>query len=271
MQLDHARIAIRERSRFDVLDLALRVLRAYAWPLAVAALAIGVVPAAVFNAWLLSDLTEPAFNESVPQSYLIGMLILVLAEIPLATALATLYLGEAAFLERPPPADVASRILRALPQLLFFFVLRTLFIPFIVTWFVPFAVWPYMNKVVLLERNRFRQRRRGHMTTFRRVSTLHTGNTGELLLNWIGSIVIGGLLFAGLWLTMQTLADLMLGNSKWQGAVFTVFYPLALWIVVGYFTIMSFLGYLDLRIRREGWEVELMMRAEAARLSRQPA
>jgi hypothetical protein len=31
------------------------------------------------------------------------------------------------------------------------------------------------------------------------------------------------------------------------------------------------LGYLDLRIRREGWEVELAIRAEAAALARSPA
>ncbi len=41
------------------------------------------------------------------------------------------------------------------------------------------------------------------------------------------------------------------------------------WLVVGYLTVVRFLAYLDLRIRREGWEVELMMRNEAARLTRQ--
>jgi hypothetical protein len=45
--------------------------------------------------------------------------------------------------------------------------------------------------------------------------------------------------------------------------------PLAMWIVAGYFCVVRFLSYLDLRIRREGWEVELRMRAEAARLTRQ--
>ena len=56
---------------------------------------------------------------------------------------------------------------------------------------------------------------------------------------------------------------------EWNGVVFTFYYPLALWIVVGFFAVARFLGYLDLRMRREGWEVELMMRAEAARLERQ--
>ena len=45
--------------------------------------------------------------------------------------------------------------------------------------------------------------------------------------------------------------------------------PLAAWVVVGYFAVVRFLAYLDRRIRCEGWEVELLMRAEAARLTRQ--
>ena len=43
--------------------------------------------------------------------------------------------------------------------------------------------------------------------------------------------------------------------------------PIAVWLVVGFFTVVRFLSYLDLRIRREGWEVELSPRAEAARLA----
>ena len=43
-------------------------------------------------------------------------------------------------------------------------------------------------------------------------------------------------------------------------------FPLSMWIAAGYLTVVRFLGYLDLRIRHEGWEVELRMRAEATRL-----
>jgi hypothetical protein len=39
--------------------------------------------------------------------------------------------------------------------------------------------------------------------------------------------------------------------------------------VVAFFAIVRFLSYLDLRIRHEGWEVELLMRAEAVRLGTQ--
>jgi hypothetical protein len=44
-------------------------------------------------------------------------------------------------------------------------------------------------------------------------------------------------------------------------------YPLSLWMVAGFMTVVRFLGYLDLRIRHEGWETELLLRAEASRLA----
>ncbi|HXT57762.1 MAG TPA: hypothetical protein VN699_03965, partial [Pirellulales bacterium] len=53
--------------------------------------------------------------------------------------------------------------------------------------------------------------------------------------------------------------------------MYTVYLQGAIWLVVGYFAVVRFLSYLDLRIRTEGWEVELIMRAEAARLTRQLA
>jgi hypothetical protein len=44
--------------------------------------------------------------------------------------------------------------------------------------------------------------------------------------------------------------------------------PAAMWLVAGYFSVVRFLSYLDLRIRREGWEVELIVHAAAKRLER---
>ena len=43
--------------------------------------------------------------------------------------------------------------------------------------------------------------------------------------------------------------------------------PFAAWMVAIYFTVVRYLCYLDLRIRHEGWEVDLRLRAEAVRLS----
>jgi hypothetical protein len=269
MQLDRNQIVIRERGWLDVLDLALRVSRVYAWPLLLT-LTIGIVPAMVLNAWLLGGIAEPDFDEPAPFGYMWWMLILVLFEMPLATALATLFLGEAVFQERPRVKSLIGDFFRALLQLLWFQVLlRAFLIPPVITWFVPFSVWPYLNEVILLERNPFRRRRRGQMTTFRRSMALHGGSIGDLFARWLGSVGFGALMFGSFWLTMQSLAGVLLSEWKWEGLTYTLYFPLALWMTVGYFTVARFLGYLDLRIRNEGWEVELMVRAEADRMSRQ--
>jgi len=47
--------------------------------------------------------------------------------------------------------------------------------------------------------------------------------------------------------------------------VLLVFFPLSLWCVAGISVIIRILNYLDTRIRLEGWEVELSVRAEALR------
>ncbi len=127
-----------------------------------------------------------------------------------------------------------------------------------------------MSEVILLERNPLFRRRPGQMTTYRRFSALHSGVSGDLFPRWLASLVFGPALFFSLWLSCLTLCGLLFNEWEWEGPTFTFFAPLCLWIVIGVFTVVRYLGYLDLRIRREGWEVELLMCAEAARLTRQP-
>lgn len=269
MDFDKYRIAIRERSLIEILDLALHVIRAHALPLG-AALAVGIVPAICLNAWLLARWTEPDFDLGYPFWYLFWMTPLVIWEIPLATAPATLFLGQALFTPKPQAGQVARDFFRSLPQMLLYQVfLRGLMIPLVFTWFVPYAIWPYLGEVILLDRNPLRARTRGGMTTWRRNRSIHSGFSGDLFSRWLGSLIVGAALLASFWLSMWLAAGLLLSAWEFRGPVFTVFFPLALWLVVGYFSVVRYLGYLDLRIRREGWEVELLMRAEGARLTRQ--
>ncbi len=66
-----------------------------------------------------------------------------------------------------------------------------------------------------------------------------------------------------------SIGALLAGDWLPEGIFYTIYLPLALWSVIGYLTVVRFLSYLDLRIRREGWEVELVMRAEAARIAQE--
>ena len=277
MQLDRTRIAIRERSYPDLLDLALWVIRAHALPLCVALVA-GVAPFALLNAWLLGGLAYHDFELGFPFAYVFWMLVLVVWQIPLATAPVTAYLGKALFAERPPARDVAADLLRSLPQLLLFQgIVRGLLTLPIVTWFILFGSWPYLNEVILLDRNPLRAARPGQMTTYRRVVTLHRGYSGDLMVRWLGAAGVALLLGAALLLSFAMLRSLLVMHVDWNqwlthGQVdmpmYTIYYPLTLWLVAGFLAVVRFLGYLDLRIRREGWEVELLLRAEGARLAR---
>ncbi len=258
LQLDRSRIAIRERGYLEILDLALHVVRWRAGAL-LGALALAVVPFALFNFWLLAGYVEADFEWQFPMSYLFYMLVLVFWETPLATAAATLYLGQAMFNEEVQPRKIARELLESLPQLLLYQVLlRPLFA----------LTRPFLNEVILLDRNPMRSGNGSALSTAARSKSIHRGSEADPFGRWLGTITFGGTLFLTLWLSAYIVRAFLLSRWNWDPPMYTIYYPLALWIVAGYFAVVRFLGYLDLRIRREGWEVELMMRAEAARMAR---
>ncbi|MCC6126054.1 MAG: hypothetical protein IT426_13910 [Pirellulales bacterium] len=270
MQLDRQRIVIRERSYVDLLDLALRVIRAYAAPL-VGLFLLGVVPALILNAYLLYGLDADINEAYIPFKYIFYMLMLALMEAPLATAPLTLFLGHSLFMDKPRAGYLVKEFFLSLPQMLLFQgVLRIPLLFMLITWMFLFGGWPHISEVVLLERNPLFRRRPGQMTTFRRLRALHAGVTGDLFPRWLAAMTFGASLFASLWLSCLALCGMLFNEWEWEGPTFTFFFPLCMWIVFGFFTVVRYLGYLDLRIRREGWEVELLMRAEGARLTRQP-
>ena len=246
------------------------MIRAYAGPLA-AALGPGSGPghAAERLAHGRRWTREP--ESEFPGWYLYLMLILVLWEAPLVTAAADVVPGASAFSEKIETRKIARNLAASLPQLTIYQVLvrGMLLAPPVLLWFLPFVTWPYLNEVILLERNRLSPGRSRRMTTNRRMTALHAGSGGDLFVQWVLAMVVGIPLAISLWGSLCLLADLMLDRWQIDTLVYTLYYPLALWITLGFFAVVRFLGYLDLRIRREGWEVELMMRAEGARLERQ--
>jgi hypothetical protein len=286
VQYDRTRIAIRERDLMDVLDLSLKVFRLHAGPLFLAAL-VGTVPFAIFNWWMLSDL--PLIDGSDYWNYSWRMLMLVLFEMPLAAVPTTLLLGQAMFFERFDVARLMRQAVDSLPQLFFYQVLaRTLFMPqalfwgsfhrdlipimvvLMLLWIGPYAFWPYLNETILLERNPLFTGR-GSLSTWKRSKVLHTKYGGDLFARALIIAMLAALLTVGVWLsTWQLRAFIFHGDvDEVDRTMFTVHLPIAMWIVAAFFNVVRFLSYLDLRIRREGWEVELVLRAEAERLARQ--
>jgi hypothetical protein len=269
VQIDQARIAIHERTWLDNLDLALHVARAHAKGLAIAAL-VGIGPAALLNYALVVRLHGDGFPEAVrPGSYVL-MAFLILLEAPLATAPLTLFLGHSLFVEHPRAKLVARELWESLPQLfLLQGITRFLLFLAVVTAIVPYVMWPYLNEVILLERNPLSSRR-GQISTLKRNSILHRGNGGEFLLRAIVAALLAPLLTVALWAALRFGWQTMLGvELSWRGQI--IAFQFVAWLVTIYFTVARFLTYLDQRIRYEGWEVELCLRAEREILLRRLA
>ena len=282
MQLDNTRIVIRERDFLDILDLSLRVLRVYFFPWAMLSL-LGAVPFALFNAWLLQTLWpmhapgwESAAQTGNYAEYVYRLVVLAVWEMPLAAAPLTRFLGHALFLDRPNASRIARELRDSLPQLLVYQVLLRglLILPALIDWrffilmllwLLPFVRSPYLNEIILLERNPL-SAKPGKITTSRRSNSLHGGSRNTLFSRFLISMLFGVAMTCGLALSLWYIRGLLTHHWDRTGVVYTIGVPAAMWTVAAYFAVVRYLSYLDLRIRREGWEVELRVRAEAERL-----
>lgn len=307
MQLDRTRIAIRQRSLLETIDLALFVVREFVGPILACSL-LAIVPMALLNYALIGWMVPTEYEgEWVGFRFLWSMTLLIFLEAPLASAFAVAFLGPAVFMEERSVRQIASDVLKQLfPLALCQGLLRGLFIAWgillltsrdeangfiegflmvvIVLWSAAMRAFrPYITEIILLEQNPLIPRRGVTITVGRRSSHLHSPYSGDLFVRWLGSAAIA-MLLAGLvlftaivfqgylisdWPVLFSFEDGgdMAPNLDWFKL--EVVYPACLWMVVAFFSVVRFLSYLDLRIRHEGWEVELLMRAEAQRLATQ--
>lgn len=304
MQLDRTRIAIRERGLLDTLDLALHVIREFAGPLIICSL-LAIVPLALLNyalvGWMMPTDLDREFGG---WRYLWNMTVLIYLEAPLASVFVVAYLGPAVFLEQRTIRQVLGDVLRYSPHLfLCQGLLRGVLVAFglyLLTdryeasgWIEGFCMvvllfWstgmrafrPYINEIILLEKNPLRARSENTITIGKRSGHLHGPYSGDLLIRWFGAAAVVVLLFGLALITAIVVQGVLI--SDWPFYInaeplefvwsldwfkFQVVYAGCLWLVVAFMSVVRFLSYLDLRIRHEGWEVELFMRAEALRLA----
>lgn len=299
MQLDRTLIAVHERSLLETLDLALHVVHRYAWPLIVT-FAMGAVPIAVINhllvAWMLDfDQSDALLYSEEPWAiarYLWEMTALVFITAPLASIFMTKFLGDAVFVERPSLRSVWRFVNRLLHRVIWCqLILRGV----LATWFVFLslerdsefhigleffalgaligysatvrALRPFINEIVLLECNPLRSRDEMQITIRKRNSHLHSPSSGDLISQWMGSACIAFLLTCSVFGFFLFCSGVFFNDWQPGRWMLLTVYPLSLWVVAWFMAIVRFLRYLDLRIRHEGWETELLLRAEATRLA----
>ena len=296
MQLDQTNVAIRVRTLSEIGDLALLMIRRY--PRAFfQAFFLGAGFWIVLNTILLGWLpfrfsSDEGFYEDTRADlfrYFFWMAALVFLQTPIAGVLTTFSLGQSIF-ERQP---TLSRTIREVASMAWP-VIKTLgiwrmAIPAVVMlafrwgqeWdpffdvampitFVLIASLirsnrPFIGEMILLERCPIRSSEPGVITLKRRSKALHSPMSSELggrflTVAMVLVALLGCVFYSIIWLRG-------IAFSIWEMDLIAclVFYPLALWIVASLSVVVRLLGYLDARIRLEGWEVELAIRAEAIR------
>jgi hypothetical protein len=295
MQLDRTQLVVRERSFFDLVDLSFAVMREYFAPLAVTSV-LAIAPLWALNILLTDGFLRAHYNEDRPIAvYLWLHLCLVIAEAPLASLLSTMYLGRAVFLDQPTIRSVMWDGWRVAPRWIWcqvfvrgivWVLILTLaswttdqglfgFFQFLMVLALGFVLLirslrPFVNEIIVLERNPLLSKGGPNaMTISKRSGILHGPSSGDLFGRAFVSLLLAASLFYATFGAFLFAQGVFLGSwDLTHPLTMRLWYPLSLWMVTCFFTVLRFLNYLDVRIRHEGWEVELRMRAEAARLAK---
>jgi hypothetical protein len=242
--IERTLVQIRERSAVDLLDLALVVVRRKPGTLGLAAL-VGIAPFAALNVWLFDALGEDGrFFAQVAW----------MLEAPFATAPLTVVLGGLMFGQRPTPGKVLGSLLRGLfPLILVQVLIRDVFF----MWLSPRLA--FANEVILLERGRW-------WKVFGRGGDLASGRAGELFILGFFQLILTYLFAMLFYVGMSNLGAAVIAEElTWdvpEGSLFAGWlFQLPIWLATAFFAVARFLTYIDQRIRLEGWEVELRLRA----------
>ncbi len=256
MQTDSLKVAVRPRSIFECLDLA--VLFCGRRPVAVVlATALGSLP------WMLAN--RILFSGHLTDDGLYAAVVILAFEAAWAAVPLTLYLGQSMFSERFHWRSAARVALGGLPALVVFQgVFRFICLGTCIG--APLLIVAYyLNQIILLERPRFTR-------IWPRCNAVNRGRGWNLLTL---AILDGILLILGTTLMISlvgTIARLWIGQKfatltafEREGLVASLFTwhgQIAFFATCGFLSVFRFFTYLDTRIRREGWDVELKFRAE---------
>ena len=290
MQLDKTRIVIRQRSTSELLDLSLKICVQYAKPL-FALTFVFALPFMVLNELLIGEIVYGEIGRETVGSYLTLMAFLVFLEAPTATLATTLFLGRMMFLQDTDVRFVLGELKQFLGRILWTqLILRgvlialplaynsvrseaaTAFLSLLVLVMVLVRMLrPFISEIVLLERNPIRKNDKNTITIRKRSHSLHGPSGGELIgrsfLVFPAMVAATVSIAFSLWFIQGILTN----QWVWNWFLVRVQIPLAMWMVVVFSTVFRFLNYLDIRIRREGWEVELKLQAAVSEYEGQVA
>ncbi len=301
MQLDRTEIVIRARSGLELFDLSLRVLKRHLGAIALTSALFGL-PLLLLDLWAVSwMLGEPAqnnaarYNQSSDELVLrhsFHMILLFSMQFPLISLPTTIFLGSRIFYQPLPMKELLRRLWRLAPRWLWVLgVLRCGLVVLAMEWLVVNrsseydlqagaywlflvsflvlcvrALFPFAPEILGLELCPLRSRQAGQITYKARRRGLHRYLTSENFARFVATFFYGALLLSMLVGIQLFAIGASTGLWTWNYWINTIGLPLSLWCVGLLLAVFRFLSYLDCRIRLEGWELELRIKAEAARL-----
>jgi len=266
VRLEDVRLAIRPRSNLECLDMAFLFcgrhwLGLFVWS------AVGILPMIGLNQLLYST-----------DINLFGMLLIQAMEIPWATLFVTLYLGQVTFTRKISARRIFRDAVRAIPQMLLFqFLVRGACFAIVILSPIVLIGMYFLNEIIVLEKPSILRtwHRRSAMNSriLSRIISLRIMDLGVLLGGTAGVYYLI-LAIIAIWSdhtdvfhTLYQDPDLLYETAmspSWP-------LELSLWIVIIFLTVFRFVTYLDCRIRREGWDVELKLRVQAEQFQRREA
>ena len=296
MQLDKTHVAIRLRTLSEIGDLSLVMLRKYPSAIFVG-FTLGALPWALANlllvGWIPIEQSMYGINDTEAQlelyRYLSWMALLVIAQTPAAGIATTYYLGQAVFEHRPPWKNVFKEVRRTFWRWFWVLCVKRMAIVAMVLvavrisqpahafWDVLIPIFlfvylalvrnsrPFAPEILVLEQCPLKAKLGNAITYSRRSQSLHGPMSGELSGRFMAVGTILFFIFLSVLYTVTWARGIVTNEWSWDLLAYLLLYPLALWIIAGVSVIVRLLCYLDARIRLEGWEVELAIRAEAIR------
>ncbi|MGC6442180.1 MAG: hypothetical protein ACON4H_05915 [Rubripirellula sp.] len=302
MQLDQAKLVMRPRSMSEVGDLTLAMLRTHPRSIIIGFLtgaAIWVAMDLALLAWIpigearLGIADEEATYELY--RYLTWMAVLVTLQTPVAGSLVTLWLGREIFEERLRCSEVIRELWKLRSAIFWVLMMRSLVLPvmllLLIRWGSPASFFwdylfpvlvlfvlfftrgmnPFVPEIILLEKcpvrgNASREGGNLGITLRTRSNHLHRKSSGENGGRFFIQGVVYFVLSIALVMTLMSFRGVLF--LRWDFLnlpVLLMIFPAGLWMVSAISVVARLLFYLDTRLRLEGWDVELLIRAEVIR------
>lgn len=299
MELDRTEIVIRQRSSLELMDLSLLVVKRHYGKLLQTGAMLGIpllfidvllIHWMIGEEAILSSQAGPSGAAFIWWRYTTNLSVLYAIQFPLASLPVTLYLGAQTFFIPITIREIWKNLrelfwpvvwvlgvmrfgLAVIPVMLLiwgspdFTPIEGLLIFVAFPFFLLIRTFtPFSPEILGLERCPIRSESKQQLSYWARRGNLHGPLQGDLFVRMIVAVFNGVLLAYMLAASMLFLKANILGDWSWNTFFFFVVSPLSLWVVGIFLTVYRYLSYIDSRIRLEGWEIELRMRAEANRL-----